>query len=189
MSVFKESLLQAQSLLWELRMNDETVATCEDIVSLMVSTIKARRKIFICGNGGSHADALHFAEELTGKSRNERAPIGAIALGEATHASCVGNDFGFDYVFSRQLLGLANPGDLLVLLSTSGKSNNLFKAAVAAKEAKVNTVALLGRTGGVLKALVDKYVIVPGDTSDRIQELHMLLLHIIVERIEQELKC
>lgn len=152
----------------------------------IIKTIKKDGKLFIAGNGGSHADALHFAEELTGKYRKERKPIGAIALGEATHLTCTSNDFGFEQVFSRQLEALATSKDFLIILSTSGNSSNLINLANKAKELKVNTFSLLGKEGGKLKNLTNNLV-VPGETSDRIQELHMMILHILVEVIERSL--
>lgn len=159
----------------------------EEISHIILDAYMKKKNILIAGNGGSHADALHFAEELTGKFQDERSPLGAIALGEATHMSCTSNDFGFQHVFERQVRALGKNGDVLILLSTSGNSENLILAAMAAKVMNIKTIALLGKDGGALKDIVDIHYIVPGETSDRIQELHMLLLHTLVEVIENEL--
>jgi D-sedoheptulose 7-phosphate isomerase len=154
-------------------------------VDKCLHTLRADGKILIGGNGGSHCSALHFAEELTGRFRNDRPPLGAIALGEAAHTSCVSNDYGFQFGLSRQVEALASKQDVLVLLSTSGNSENLILAATVAKNRGVKTVALLGKGGGQLKNIVDIPIVFPGETSDRIQELHMLFLHLMVDLIER----
>lgn len=145
--------------------------------------------MLVAGNGGSHADALHFCEELTGRFRKDRRPLAAIALGEATHMSCVSNDYGFKHVFARQIEALAKPEDVVILLSTSGNSENITLAAYAALGAGANVVSLLGKGGGSIRALFPMIdmLIFPGETSDRIQELHMLCLHIVVEEVERKL--
>jgi D-sedoheptulose 7-phosphate isomerase len=141
-------------------------------------------KVLICGNGGSACDAAHFAEELTGRFRHDRAPLAAIACTDFGHITCTANDYGFDQVFSRWVQALGKPGDTLILLSTSGNSPNILAAAEAAKARGLATIALLGKDGGALAGRCDHQLIVPGDTSDRIQELHMLTLHILVEAVE-----
>jgi D-sedoheptulose 7-phosphate isomerase len=143
--------------------------------------------VMICGNGGSLADAAHFAEELTGRYRADRRPLAAIACSDPGHITCTANDYGFDEVFARWVRALAQPGDVLIVLSTSGNSANILRAAGAARERGVPVVALLGRTGGPAAALADHAIIVPGATADRIQELHMLVLHAWVAMIERGL--
>jgi len=133
------------------------------------------------------ADAMHFAEEWTGRFRNDRRPLPAMALSDPTHLTCVANDFGFDHVFSRMVEAFARPEDLVILLSTSGNSSNLLKAAEAAKKAQASVVGLLGRDGGKLAPLCDLTLIAPGGRSDRIQELHMLLLHAVIDAVEHRL--
>lgn len=156
----------------------------EQLSELCIETLKKDRTIFICGNGGSHADAMHFAEELTGRFRNDRKPLSAMALGSnAAHITCVGNDYGFDKIFVREFEAFSRIGDLVILLSTSGNSKNLIEVLALAKEREIASVALLGKDGGSLK-YAGLPIIVPGETSDRIQELHMLILHILVETIE-----
>ena len=139
----------------------------------------------ICGNGGSLCDATHFAEELTGRFRNDRPPLPAIALSDAGHITCTANDYGFEFVFSRGIEALGKPGDVLILLSTSGNSPNILNAAKAGREKHMWVFGLLGKGGGAVKPLCDECVVVPGETSDRIQELHMLALHTVVEGIER----
>ena len=154
------------------------------IADLVAATIRAGGKVLICGNGGSLCDAAHFAEELTGRFRNDRRPLPAIACTEPGHLTCVANDYGFEHVFSRWITALARPGDAVIILSTSGNSPNCLRAAEAAKAAGARTAALLGKDGGKLRAHCDVEVIAPGATSDRIQEVHMLVLHAVVEAVE-----
>ncbi|MBL8764359.1 MAG: SIS domain-containing protein [Phycisphaerae bacterium] len=143
--------------------------------------------ILICGNGGSACDAAHFAEELTGKFRADRPPLAALACTDPGHLTCVANDYGFERVFSRWVEALGRPGDALIVLSTSGRSKNILRAIESAKALGLITVALIGRDGGELRGRCTHEVLVPGEASDRIQELHMLILHVLVERIEQVL--
>lgn len=142
-------------------------------------------KVLICGNGGSNSDALHFAEEFTGKFRKERRALPAIAISESSHITCVGNDYGFDYIFSKGVEAFGKEGDLFIGLSTSGNSPNVIKAVEMAKSLGMKTVGLLGKDGGKLKGLCDFEFVIPGETSDRIQEIHMMILHIIIEGVER----
>jgi D-sedoheptulose 7-phosphate isomerase len=156
----------------------QTIAAC----------FKNGGKILVAGNGGSLCDAMHFTEELTGLYRNKRPALPAIALSDPGHMSCVGNDLGYDYVFSRAVEALGKKGDVLILLTTSGNSLNLLKAAEAAKERGLTTIAFLGKTGGKLKGFADLEWIVDGfPYSDRIQEAHMAAIHMIIEMVEEEL--
>ncbi len=141
-------------------------------------------KLLACGNGGSHADAIHFCEEWTGRFKADRKPYPALALGEAAHITCTANDYGFDQVFARGVAAFGSRGDILFLLSTSGKSKNLLEAAKVAKGSGVTSIALLGRGGGPLAEIVDLPIVFPGESSDRIQELHMLSLHALIEAVE-----
>jgi D-sedoheptulose 7-phosphate isomerase len=143
--------------------------------------------MYIAGNGGSHCDACHFAEELTGRYAKDRRPLAALALGEASHMSCVANDFGFEWVFARQIEALGRPGDGLILLSTSGVSPNLLRAAEVAGVKGLETFALLGRAGEPLGSKVRHPLRIPGVESARIQELMMMILHATVAWVEEAL--
>lgn len=141
-------------------------------------------KLLVIGNGGSLCDASHIVEEFTGRFRKDRPPLPAIACDGAGHLTCVGNDYGFEQVFARWVTALARPGDVVMLLSTSGNSPNVLLAAAAAREAGALSLALTGKGGGKLASAVEHALIAPGETADRIQELHMLALHTIVEGVE-----
>jgi D-sedoheptulose 7-phosphate isomerase len=130
---------------------------------------------------------MHFAEEMTGRYRKDRRPLGALALGDPSHTTCVSNDYGFEFVFSRQVEGLGRKGDVLIGISTSGNSKNVILALEAAKNKGMKTVALLGKDGGKIKDIADFSIVVPGKTADRIQELHIKLLHIVIETVERAL--
>lgn len=159
----------------------------DEVVYLLTICFKAGCKLMTAGNGGSMADAMHVAEEFTGRFRADRPPLAAIALSDPTHITCVANDYGFEHVFSRPVEALAKPGDVLLLLSTSGSSQNLVLAAQAARQRKAAVVGFLGRGGGALLSHCDIVVMAPGETSDRIQELHMMALHAVIQAVEVEL--
>lgn len=184
---FENALRDAAQALESFRTSPEAVDACATFGALLADTYRNGGKAMAAGNGGSMADALHFAEELTGRFRAERRPLPAMALGESTHLTCVSNDYGFDHVFSRLVEAFGQAGDLLVLLSTSGNSRNLVLAAEAARAKGVKVVGMLGRGGGALLPLCDLVVMAPGATSDRIQEIHMLVLHVAIEAAERAL--
>lgn len=152
----------------------------------LAATFRAGSKVMSCGNGGSMSDAMHFAEEWSGRYRKERPPFPAIAFSDPGHMSCVANDYGFAEVFARQVQALGKEGDLLLMLSTSGNSPNLLRAAEEARARGVATVGLLGKGGGALLPLCDISIVVPGNSSDRIQELHIKIIHIVIETVERE---
>jgi D-sedoheptulose 7-phosphate isomerase len=165
--------------------SDRTVAERIDrIAALLAERFAAGRKVLICGNGGSACDAMHFAEELTGRFKEDRPPLPAIACADPGHITCTANDFGFEHIFSRWVQALGKKGDVLVVLSTSGNSPNILAAVQAAEDRDMQTVALLGKGGGKLEDRCEHELIVPGESSDRIQELHMLILHALVEGVE-----
>jgi D-sedoheptulose 7-phosphate isomerase len=157
------------------------------VADAMASSLRNGGKILAVGNGGSMCDAMHFCEELTGRFRDDRAPLPAAACSDPGHITCVANDYGYDEVFARWIRGMGRPGDVVVLLSTSGNSANVIRASEAAKDLGITRVALLGKTGGTLAGSCEHEWIVPGDTADRIQEIHMLILHTLIEGIEQRL--
>lgn len=181
----RETLLDAQAVLDRFIRNPENIVTLAAVAEMMRDTFQREARIFTCGNGGSLCDAIHFAEECTGKFRDDRKPLPAIPLSDAGHITCTANDFGFAEVFARPLLALGHPGDMLVVLSTSGNSENIIRAAVTAKSRGLKVFGLLGRDGGVLKQHCDIYLIAPGDTADRIQEIHIKVLHILIEQVER----
>lgn len=178
------SLQAARTALDQFLADSPGIARIEQVAQVMASCVRAGGKILACGNGGSACDAMHFCEELTGRFRTDRPPIPAIACADPGHITCVANDYGFEQVFERWTRALGRRGDVVVLLSTSGSSGNIVRAASAAKELGLTRVSLLGRGGGDLRGRCEHEWIVPGETSDRIQELHMLILHTIVERLE-----
>ena len=153
---------------------------------LLTGCLKGGHKIMSCGNGGSMCDAMHFAEELSGRYRDDRDPIAAMSLSDASVMSCIGNDYGFDRVFARQIEALGNPGDVLLAISTSGQSANVLEAARAAKERGIHVLALTGKDGGALALLADVEVRVPwSGYADRIQEMHIKCIHAWIDAIEQ----
>lgn len=165
----------------------DTFEKLESVSQTLLQTLKSGGTIFSCGNGGSHCDAMHFAEELTGRYRKDRQPLAALALGDASHLTCVSNDFGFEVVFERQIQALGRAGDCLLLFSTSGNSKNQILAVEAAKGKGIKTVALLGKTGGKLKEMADLSLVVPAATSERVQEIHIKIVHSVVEAVERKL--
>lgn len=164
---------------------EEKEKITEKIAHELAEIFKAGNKVMICGNGGSNCDALHFAEEFTGRFRKERRALPAIAISDSSHITCVGNDYGFDYIFSKGVEAYGKEGDMLIGISTSGNSGNVIKAMELAKSMGIKTVSLLGKDGGKLKGMCDYEFIIPGETSDRIQEIHMMILHIIIEGVER----
>lgn len=164
---------------------EEKDRTTEKIAEELAEAFTNGNKVLICGNGGSNCDALHFAEEFTGRFRKERRALPAIAISDSSHITCVGNDYGFDYIFSKGVEAYGKEGDMFIGISTSGNSGNVIKAVEKAKELGMKTVALLGKDGGKLKGMCDYEFIIPGETSDRIQEIHMMILHIIIEGVER----
>lgn len=158
----------------------------EQVAEAITRCFQAGNKVIVAGNGGSLCDAMHFAEELTGYFRTKRAPLPALALCEPGHITCVGNDLGFEHVFSRAVEAFGKPGDLFVGLTTSGNSPNIINAFEVAQTRGLTTVAFLGKEGGKLKGVADLELIIEGfKTSDRIQEAHMTAIHIIIEQVEQ----
>ncbi len=157
----------------------------EKVAKDLANIFQLGNKVLICGNGGSNCDALHFAEEFTGRFRKDRRALPAISLSDSSHITCVGNDYGFDYIFSRGVEAYGKEGDMFIGISTSGNSANVIKAVETAKKMGLKTCVLLGKNGGKLKGMCDYEFIIPGNTSDRIQEIHMMILHIIIEGVEK----
>jgi len=181
-----EELKEAAKVLDQFLSNEQNLNQIEAAAQLMSEAINNGGKIFSCGNGGSHCDAMHFAEELTGRYRENRKALPAIAISDPSHISCVSNDFGYDFVFSRYIEGLGNEGDVLLGISTSGNSKNVLRAAEMARQKKMKVVALTGKNGGELADLVDIEIRVPHiGFADRIQEIHIKVIHILIQLIEK----
>lgn len=185
-SVITNELTQAADVLSAFLKNEANISAIEKGASMMASSIQAGGKVISCGNGGSHCDAMHFAEELTGKYRDARRAIPAICISDASHISCVGNDYGYDFIFSRFLEALGNKGDVLFCLSTSGNSKNIIEAVKVAKERGMKVIALTGKDGGKLGPLADLEIRVPHTGyADRIQEVHIKIIHITILLLEK----
>ncbi len=181
------SFQTALQCLTDLCQAPNLLSTTESASDLLAQAFQEGKKVLICGNGGSACDGLHFAEELTGRYRQNRPALPAISLTDPGHLTCVANDFGFAEVFARSIEALGQPGDVLIVLSTSGNSPNILRAIEAATTKHLKVLALLGKDGGRCHGKASLEWIVPGTTTDRIQELHMLILHILVEGIERRL--
>jgi len=177
----------AATALGALRQDSAAVGRIAEVGGVLAKVLDAGGKILACGNGGSCADAMHFCEELTGRYRKDRRALGAIACADGTHLTCVANDFGYDAVFSRFVEGLGRPGDALIVLSTSGNSKNVINAVETAKSVGLITIALIGNHGGTLRGMCDHEWVAAGGRADRIQEVHMLILHTLIGEIEREL--
>jgi len=183
-SVIEQALKDSLNNTHKILKDSKLQGQIESLAMELVECLKQGGKILIAGDGGSHSSALHFAEELTGRFRKTRPALAALALCEASTTTCVGNDFGFENVLLKQAEALAKPHDVLILLSTNGMSTNLIATA---EDARCHVVALLGAGGGLLLDKADVSLAFPGETSDRIQELHMFTLHLLVELIEREM--
>ncbi len=156
-----------------------------DAGKIMVSSLQSNGKIISCGNGGSMCDAMHFAEELTGRYRNDRPSIAAIAISDPSHISCVANDYGFEYIFSRYIESIGKKGDVLLAISTSGNSKNIVNAIRAAREKEMLVIGLTGKTGGDMATLCDVEIRAPhSEYADRAQEIHIKVIHALIDHIE-----
>ena len=185
-SIIRQELTEAQQVLDRFLSDEKHVKAIEAAAQLMSEAIQNNKKIISCGNGGSHCDAMHFAEELTGRYRNERRSLPAIAISDVSHLSCVSNDYGYDYVFSRFVEGMGFEGDVLLGISTSGNSGNVIKAVEAARVKGMKVVILTGKDGGKLAGQADVEICVPHfGYADRIQEIHIKVIHILILLIEK----
>ena len=186
-TIFRE-LKEASRVLEKFLSDDSNLKKIESAADLITASLTNGGKVISCGNGGSHCDAMHFAEELTGRYRDSRKPLAAIAISDPGYISCVANDFGYEQVFSRFIEGLGNPGDCLLAISTSGNSENIIKAAKAAHGKNMKVIALTGNSGGKLASIANIEIRVPHQGyADRIQEIHIKIIHIIINLIEQQI--
>lgn len=187
-TIIQDSLAQAHEELERFMSDQDTVPSIEKAAEVMSGCLSSGGKIISCGNGGSLCDATHFAEELTGRFRNDRRPFPAMAINDPAYLTCVGNDYSFDVVFSRWIEAFGKPGDVLFAISTSGTSPNIIKAAEAAKSHGMKVVALTSKKGQTLSALSDVAIMAPdAPHSDRIQEIHIKVIHILIEAIESSI--
>ena len=181
-------LTEAQTVLNTFLHNPQNLDRIAEAANLMATAVKNGGKILSCGNGGSMCDAMHFAEELTGRYREDRPAIPAIAISDASHLSCVSNDYGYNQVFARYVAALGQPQDILLGISTSGNSKNVLLAAETARKRGLQVITLTGKDGGSLAALSDVEIRVPHfGFADRIQEVHIKVIHILILLIEQQL--
>jgi D-sedoheptulose 7-phosphate isomerase len=184
----RAALDEAAQALDALRRNDEALASVARAAALIADAFKDGRKAMSCGNGGSMCDAMHFAEELSGRFRDDRPAYPAVAISDITHMTCVGNDYGFERVFARFVEAHGQPGDVLLAITTSGTSKNVVAAAEAAKARGVKVIALTGKRGSPLAALADVAIVTPGGRyADRVQELHIKVIHILIELVERHM--
>ena len=186
--IIQQSLRESQDVLAQFLADSSKLDAIEKASDCLVEALQQGKKILSCGNGGSHCDAMHFAEELSGRYRENRPALAAMAISDPSHITCVSNDFGYNYIYSRFIEGLGNPGDVLVGISTSGQSANIIEAVKAAKEKGMKVVLLTGKDGGALAGMgaieirVDHF-----GFADRIQEIHIKVIHILIQLIEAKI--
>lgn len=186
--LIKNNFIEAKQLLDHFINDEKNLEKIAQAGDLLVQVFKNGGTAFSCGNGGSMCDAIHFAEELTGKFREERMALPAIAISDSGYLSCVGNDYGYDEIFARFILGVAKKGDVLLAISTSGNSKNILRAAEVAKSKGVFVIGLTGKDGGKLANLCDVEIRVPHNGyADRIQEVHIKIIHSLIHYIEEKI--
>ena len=186
--IIQQSLRESQDVLAQFLSDPSKLEAIEKAADCLVDALQQGKKILSCGNGGSHCDAMHFAEELSGRYRENRPALAAMAISDPSHITCVSNDFGYNYIYSRFIEGLGNQGDVLVGISTSGQSANIIEAVKAAQEKGMQVVLLTGKDGGALAGMgaieirVDHF-----GFADRIQEIHIKVIHILIQLIEAKI--
>ena len=186
LDLIRHELTEARSVLDDFISQPEHLTAIEQAARLMADALTNGRKIIACGNGGSHCDAMHFAEELSGRYRNDRRSLAAIAISDSSHITCVGTDYGYDAIFSRFIEGLGSKGDVLMGISTSGNSTNIIRAVEAAQQQGMKVVLLTGKDGGKLAGQADVEIRVPHfGYADRIQEVHIKVIHLFILLIEK----
>ncbi|MDB4835562.1 D-sedoheptulose 7-phosphate isomerase [Cyclobacteriaceae bacterium] len=189
LETIKSELTLAAQVLNDFMNNEDNLEAVEQAADLMVDAFNNKLKVISCGNGGSNCDATHFAEELTGKFREDREPFPAISINDSGYITCTANDFGYDRVFSRFIRGMGQKGDVLLAISTSGNSRNVVRAAEIAKQRGLKVVGLTGKNTGELGEFCDVQIKVPYEKyADRIQEVHIKIIHILIHLIEQKTK-
>ena len=184
----KNHFEQAKEIL-DLFSTEQNMQKISDAIEMLSVSLSQGGKVISCGNGGSMCDAMHFAEELSGRFRNDRRGLAALSISDPSHISCVANDYGYEYIFSRYVEAVGKKGDVLLGISTSGNSENVIKAVKTAKEKGIKTIVLTGKTGGQLADLADLEIRAPqSDYADRAQEIHIKVIHALIDGIERSLK-
>ena len=187
LKLIKNNFIEAKQILDQFLDDGNNLNKIVEAGDLMVEAFSKSKKVISCGNGGSMCDAMHFAEELTGRFREDRSSLAAISISDPSHISCVGNDYGFDEIFSRYIAAVGNKGDVLLAISTSGNSKNVIKAAKVAREKGIKIVALTGKEGGDLANICDVEIRAPhSQYSDRVQEIHIKVIHSLIHYIEEK---
>jgi D-sedoheptulose 7-phosphate isomerase len=186
--LIRSALEEAASGLERLRRNDAALAAIEAAGGVLAKAFIAGNRAYSCGNGGSMCDAMHFAEELTGRFRRDRRPLAALAISDPGHLTCTANDFGYAQIFARFVQAHGRAGDVLLAISTSGSSANVLAAAEAARSLSMPVIALTGRPASPLAELAQVEVCTPaGRFADRVQELHIKVIHVLIELLEHQL--
>lgn len=187
--VIRKNFLEAYQVLQNFLSDDANIRSIATAGDTMLTALKRGKKIISCGNGGSMCDAMHFAEELTGRFKDNRDPIAAISISDPSHISCVSNDYGYEFVFSRFVQAIGGEGDVLLAISTSGNSKNVINAIEAAHKKGMKVIGLTGKDGGAMADLVDVEVRAPHSKyADRAQEIHIKVIHSLMDYIETGLK-
>jgi D-sedoheptulose 7-phosphate isomerase len=185
----KEEFLEAQKVLNEFLSSSENFLRIEEAGKLLVTSFGNGNKVISCGNGGSMCDAMHFAEELSGRFREDRRPLPAISISDPSYLSCVANDYGYEKVFSRFVQAFGKEGDVLLAISTSGNSGNILEAAKAARQQGMKIIGLTGKNGGALAPLCDIEIRAPkSEFADRAQEIHIKVIHSLILFVERNMK-
>jgi len=183
-----QGLNEANDTLKAVISDNDFISKFEKATVLLTSAFQNNQRVYSCGNGGSMCDSMHFAEELTGRFRKDRAPLPATAISDPGYISCVSNDFGYEHIFSRYIEGWGKPNDILVAITSSGNSPNVIEAVNSAKKIGMKSIALLGKGGGKLREMVDIPLVVPHTkNTDRVQEIHIKLIHLFIEGVERKL--
>lgn len=185
-SIVRAELEEAVNVLNRFLDNENNLEAIDSAARLLTDSFKQGGKVLSCGNGGSHCDAMHFAEELTGRFRENRPGYPAIAISDPSHMSCVSNDFGYEFIFSRYVEAVGSEGDVLLGISTSGNSGNILKAVEAARAKGMKVILLSGKDGGKMAGMADVEIRVPHfGYADRIQEVHIKAIHIMIQLVEK----
>lgn len=188
-ALIRSDFLEAQKALNDFIADEKNIQCIMNAADLMIDCLKNGGKIISCGNGGSMCDAMHFAEEMTGRFRDDRKPLAAISISDPSHLSCVANDYGYEFVFSRYIEAVGKKGDVLLAISTSGNSKNILAAITSAKKSGLYIVGLTGKNGGLMSSLCDVEIRASNSTyADRAQEIHIKIIHSLIHCVEEGMK-